>query len=68
MQPPRQVRTRDVCLSLKANALAVVFEEWAQFLQAQCGAELGVITQAGMGIQRQMGAVNRQIVLQQTAQ
>src|ERR1035438_7761310 len=51
LQAPGQLCARDVCRSLKANALAVAFEERAQLLQAERGTKLRVVAQAGMGIQ-----------------
>src|ERR1035441_8060030 len=58
LQPPGQLCARDVCRSLKANALAVAFEERAQLLQAECGTKLRVVAQPGMGIQGKMGAMS----------
>src|ERR1035437_1356891 len=61
LQPPGQLCARDVCRSLKANALTVAFKERAQLLQAERGTKLRVVAQAGMSIQRKMRSEERRV-------
>ena len=45
----------------------MIEEKGAQLFQTKRGAQLGVIAQTGVSIQRQMRAINREIVLDQAA-
>ena len=63
-----QVCPREAGLGLKPEVQSVVEVEGAQLSEAQRRAEAGVVAEAGMRVQRQMGTVNRQVMLQQAAQ
>jgi len=53
---------------LQADRLAVTLEERFQIAQAQCGAELGVVAEAGMRVEGKVRAIDRKVVFQQQLQ
>ena len=67
LQAPDQVRPRNVRPCLKAEEQAVVEVERTQLFQAQRGREQSVVAQPGVGIQRQVRAVNREVMLYEAA-
>jgi hypothetical protein len=51
-------------LRLESNALALCLEEWLAVFETQGGRELRVVSQDGMDIEREMSAVEGEIVVE----
>ena len=62
-EPGSQFRARNPGLGLEPDRPAVVEEKGAQRLQAERGAEPGVVAQRGVGVQREMRAIDGEIVI-----
>ncbi len=63
-----QVGARDPGVRPEAKALFFREKERAKLLQAQRGAEEGVVAEPGMRIEREVRTVNREVVVQQLAE
>ena len=63
-----QFGARNYRLTLKTQELAMIEKERAQFFQSKRRAELGVVAKFGMRVQRQMRAVDGEVVLEQQSQ
>ena len=66
-KPFRKFSAGNVRVSLQSNGLPVADKKRFQLFQAERGGQLRVVSQFGMRIQRQMGAVNGKVVFDQQA-
>src|SRR6266478_892491 len=55
----RQLGSRDLCFELKADELIFVTKKRLEHLETEGGAQLRVVSQKRMSIERQMRTVNR---------
>src|SRR4029077_17822913 len=60
-----QALARDICLCLETDVLAMIEKEGLRLFQAKSGAELDVVPELAMEVQRQMGAIDSQVVIQE---
>jgi hypothetical protein len=60
-----QIHARNRSLCLAANELALVKQKWPQLPQSQRRAELGVVPELWMGIERKMRTINRKVIIDQ---
>jgi hypothetical protein len=68
LQTTRQFGPGNVPLRFETDVLAMAEKEWLRLFETECRAELRVIAQARMGIERQMRAIHGQIILDQKRQ
>src|SRR6266571_3585671 len=67
-QPFDQVGAREPRVRLEAKALVFREKERTKPLQTQRGAEEGVVAEPGMRIEREVRTIDREVVVQQTAE